>query len=361
MFLTIIIAFFSLIGLMVLHEYGHFMFAKKFGVEVEEFGIGYPPRIFGKKFRGTLYSLNLLPLGAFVKIRGEEGGIEDVKSFSNKPIWQRILIILGGVLMFWLVSWVLLSIVMALGMPSAISDEETDGFVNPLVCIMAISSDSPASMAGLELGDIIKQLSIDDHQLSIDKVKQVQEFVEEYEGREIILTIERKAEIFEAVLVPRVTPPEGQGKIGIGLTRTAVKSYPLYEAPIRGAIETYNLTYGALKGWATVISSLFNGDGMPVGAKVMGPIGIFGLFAEMGSLGLSYFLRFIAIISIFLALFNILPIPSLDGGKLVFLGIEAIRKKPVSERIEQNITAFFFVLLISLMLFVTFKDIQNLF
>ncbi|GAH75098.1 unnamed protein product, partial [marine sediment metagenome] len=109
--MIILIVFISLIGLIILHEFGHFAIAKKFGVRVEEFGIGYPPRIFGKKIGETLYSLNLLPFGAFVKIYGEEGGIESAHSFTGKPIWQRALIILGGVVSFWIISAILLSIV----------------------------------------------------------------------------------------------------------------------------------------------------------------------------------------------------------------------------------------------------------
>jgi regulator of sigma E protease len=361
MILVIIIAFISLISLLVLHEFGHFILAKKFGVPVEEFGVGYPPRLFGKKFRGTLYSLNLIPFGAFVKIHGEEGGIEDIQSFSKKPIWQRVLIILGGVLMFWLVAWVLLSIVMALGMPTAISDDENQGLINPRVQIIEVALNSPAQEAGIEPGDAIKQLSVISAKLSINKVKEVQEFIKEHEGKEIVLTIERGGKVFDVSLAPRISPPKGEGAMGVALVRTAMKSYPWYEAPIQGAIETCNLTYMAVQGWAMVISNLVKGDGMPPGAQVMGPIGIFDLFTKMSALGLSYFLRFVAIISIFLALFNILPIPALDGGKLVFLGIEAIRKKPVSIKIEQNITVFFFFLLILLMIFVTFKDIQRLF
>ena len=361
MILTILIAFISLIGLIVLHEFGHFILAKKFGVKVEEFGIGFPPRLFGRKIGETLYSLNLLPLGAFVKIHGEEGGVEDIQSFSKKPIWQRTLIVLGGVVMFWIISWVLLSMVMGLGAPTAISDEAEQGIVNPRVQIMGVASNSPAEKAGINPGDTIIKLKTQNSILEINKVKEVQDFIGENKGKEVVLTIERGREVFDVSLVPRVSPPEGEGPMGVALARTAIISYPWYEAPIRGAIATVNLTIAAIQGWAMVLSNLVKGQGMPTGVQVMGPVGIFGLFTQMSALGLSYFLRFVAIISIFLALFNILPIPALDGGKLVFLGIEAIRKKPISPNLEQKITAFFFALLILLMILVTFKDIQRLF
>lgn len=158
MIFTIIIVFLSLIGLMVIHEFGHFVIAKKCGVKVEEFGIGYPPRIIGKKIGQTLYSLNLLPFGAFVKIQGEEGGIESAQSFSQKPIWQRASIVIGGVASFWLISAILLSVVFGIGTFQAISDDEQ--VANPKVQIIAVAPDSPAEAAGIKVGDTIKKFSI---------------------------------------------------------------------------------------------------------------------------------------------------------------------------------------------------------
>ena len=356
MIFTIIIAFIALMSLIVLHEFGHFILAKKFGVPVDEFGIGYPPRIFGKKIGDTLYSLNLIPFGAFVRVRGEEGGIEDMKSFAKKPIYQRALIVLGGVVMFWIISWVLLSIALGLGVPVAVSDD-AENLVDSRVRVIMIAPNSPAEMAGIEPGDAV--LKIGDKE--IDKVNELQELVKERLGKELVLTIESGDKIFDVKLLPRESPPEGEGAMGVALIRTSTKSYPWYEAPFQGAMGVGVLTINALKSWAVVGSSLMGGQGMPTGAQVMGPVGIFDLLAKMSSLGAGYFLYLIATISIFLALFNILPIPALDGGKLVFLAIEAVRKKPVSQKIEQNLTVFFFYLLIALLIIVTYKDLQRLF
>ena len=360
MVLTIIIAFISLIALIILHELGHFLIAKRFGVKVEEFGIGLPPRIFGKKIGETIYSLNLLPFGAFVKLYGEQEGIESYRSFSQKPIWQRTLIVLGGVVSFWIVSAILLSIVMALGAPTAISDEE-ENLKDPRVQIVAIVPNSPAEKAGIRPGDTIAslKLKIQNEKLKITKVREVQDFTDAHKGEEIVLTIERGREVFETSLVPRVSPPPGEGAMGVGLARTAIKSYPWYIAPWHGIAATVNLTIAIIKGWTLALVNLF--QGLPTGAQLMGPVGIFSLFAQFGELGASYFLQFIAIISLHLALINILPIPVLDGGKLLFLGIEKIRKKPISQKTEQNITAFFFVLLIALMIWATIKDIMRIF
>jgi regulator of sigma E protease len=359
MILTIIIAFISLMGLMVLHEFGHFILAKRFGVDVEEFGIGYPPRIFGKKIGETIYSINALPFGAFVKIRGEIGGIESSRNFSGKPIWQRVLIVIGGVVSFWIISAILLSFVMGFGAPTAISDEENGRLINPKVQIVAVVSGSPAEIAGIKAGDAIKKISIGDLQISTDKVKEVQNFIITHKGEKITLTIERGKEVFTTSLISRVSPPSGEGPMGVALARTAIKSYPWYQAIWRGILGAYNLTIAVIQGWTQALTNV--SQGLPSGVELMGPVGIFSLFTQVSQLGINYFLQFVAMISIYLALFNILPIPSVDGGKLLFLGIEAIRKRPVSERTEQKVTTFFFSLLILLMIFVTIKDVIRIF
>ncbi|MFC1629787.1 RIP metalloprotease [Patescibacteria group bacterium] len=358
----IFISLFSLVVLLIIHELGHFVLAKKFGVKVEEFGLGYPPRLFGKKIGETLYSLNLLPFGAFVKIYGEEERSDDSRSFNTKPIWQRALIISGGVMSFWIASAIILSFVMMLGAPVAIDDEEIHNLKDPKVQIISVSSDSPAGIAEIRAGDVIKQIIINDQELTINKVKEVQEITDSHKGEEIILTIERGPEVFDVTLVPRISPPAGEGAMGIGLTRTATKFYPWYKAPVEGILETFNLTLAITKGLAGMAGSIISGKGMPSGVQIAGPIGIFGLFTQMAQLGFSYFLRFIAVISIYLAVFNILPIPALDGGKLLFLLIEKIKGSPVNEKLEQSIHLSFFVLLILLMVFVTIKfDIPRVF
>jgi regulator of sigma E protease len=357
--MVILIVFISLIGLIVLHEFGHFLTAKKFGVRVEEFGIGYPPRIFGKIIGETLYSLNLLPFGAFVKIYGEEGGIESAHSFTGKPIWQRALIILGGVVSFWIISAILLSIVFGMGVPQAISDEAEAA--NPKVQIVAIAPNSPAEEAGIKVGDAIKELRITNYELGITKVKEVQEFTSLHLGEEITLTIERGKEIFDATLIPRILPPEGEGAMGVGLVRTALISYPWYLAPFKGIEACFNLTGSIVTGLAQVFGNLIQGKGLPDGAQLMGPVGIGSLMTQAAHLGLTYYLQFIALISIYLAIFNILPIPALDGGKLLFLGIEKVRRRAVSQKIEQSITSIFFALLVALMIWITIKDIARIF
>lgn len=359
MILTIFITFFSLIGLITLHELGHFLFAKKFGVKVEEFGIGYPPRLFGKKIGETVYSLNLLPFGAFVRLPGETEESDDAQSFSKQPIKKRVLIVLGGVLAFWVIAAIIFSIVFSLGAPVAVEDEANANLINPKVTIIAVAKDSPAQAAGLEVGDTIKELSFMDEQFSPDKTKQVQDFTNNYLGEEVNLTIERGKEVFSVSLIPRISPPQGEGPMGVALARTAIKKYPFYLAPWQGIVTTGKLTISIINGYAGAIKNVFIGK--PSGVQMTGPVGVFQMLTQAQELGMIYFLNFLAMISVYLAIFNLMPIPAVDGGKLLFLTIEAVRKKPVPQKIEQNITAAFFMLLLILMVFVTINDISRIF
>mgnify|MGYP001588216673 CR=1 FL=1 len=361
--LTLIVAFLSLIALMVIHEFGHFIIAKKFGVKVEEFGIGYPPRIYGKKFGETLYSINFLPLGAFVKIHGEEGDVDDYRSFSNLTIWKRVLIIIGGVAAFWIASIILFSVVFAIGADIPIGDQDASELTNVKVQVISVSPDSPAQVAGLVSGDTLLGFKFEDREIKINKIKDVQDFTKEKAGQQVTLVIERQGETIETLLTPRVESPQGQGAIGIGLERigTLIKKYPWYQAPIKGTLYTGEITIKAVQGLFTVFVDLFKGNGLPEGAALAGPIGITIFLANAVSFGPGFFLYFIAAISVFVAIFNLFTIPALDGGKLIFLAIEKIKGKPVSAKVEQNITVVFFFLLIALSLFVTIKfDIPRL-
>ena len=348
MLLTILITFISLTGLIILHELGHFVLAKKFGVKVEEFGIGYPPRLIGKKIGETVYSLNLLPFGAFVKILGEdaqrpeEERLDDPRSFNKKPIWQRTLIVLGGVVSFWLISFLIFSLV-----PTGVT-------------VSVVRDNSPAALSGLVEGDIIEEVKVDNRGYSIFKIEEAQRIINQNRGKEINLIVLRGKEKKEISVTPRISPPPGEGALGIGLSYgPSQRNYPFYQIPLKGFLRTTEFTFEVIKGWVSAISNIVKGK--PTNVQVMGPVGIFSLSAEILKLGTKYFLLFLSLISIYVALFNILPIPALDGGKLLFLAIEKFKGKPVNPKIEQNITAIFFALFILLAIWVTVKDITRLF
>lgn len=348
-----IVAFFSLIGLVVLHELGHFLMAKKFGVRVEEFGIGLPPRLIGKRVGETLYSLNLLPLGAFVKLTGEEGGSQDPRSFNQRSLLQRALIVGAGIAAFWVIAFLIfLALALTTGMPSSVSDE-TDGRIqNPQVRVLGIAPASPAKETGLRVGDRVK---------GFDKISEFQSFIEQNKGKEITLEIVRQKENLAIPIVPRIEPPAGQGPLGIQLVRTGNIQYSWHEAPGAALQKTAGLTFDIAKSLAATLQGLFGGRGLPQGVDVVGPIGILDLLRNSFAFGIGHFFSFLAVLSVYLALFNALPIPAVDGGRLFFLGIEAVRQKPMAENIERRINAFFFMLLITFMIWVTIKDITRLF
>jgi regulator of sigma E protease len=208
-------------------------------------------------------------------------------------------------------------------------------------------------------GDIIKELKFQEERFKIEKVKELQQLTQRYRGEKIILTVERNKEIFDVEIVPRVSPPEGEGPMGIVLSRIAIKKYSLFEAIFKGIKTTGDLTFLTIKGYFLAIKNAI--EGKPTQVELTGPVGIFQIISQGARMGINYFFNLLAIISIYLAIFNLLPIPALDGGKLLFLGIEAIRKKPVSLEVEKTVTAFFFCLLLILAIFVTIKDISKLF
>ena len=349
MFLTILLAFISLIILISIHELGHFLTAKKFGVKVEEFGFGYPPRLFGRKIGETLYSINLFPFGAFVRIPEDS-------SFSLKPLWQRILIIFNGAFAFWIVAACLFTVVFAIGAPTMIEDSEMN-IPDTKVLITSVSANSPASMIGLKAGDVIVSLSSETAELDGNKVKEIQDLIVENKGREITLIIKRGDKIFSATATPRISPPAGEGALGIGLARVGLKTQPVYLSLFEGIKATFNMTGVVIVAYANAVISLFRR--VPTGIQLSGPIGIVGLLSQGIGMGIGYFLQMIGMLSINVAIINLLPIPAFDGGKLMFLFIEGVRKKPVPQKIEERITAVFFISLIILMVFVTIKDIRN--
>ena len=355
--LILAVAFLSLIALMIIHEFGHFIIAKKFGVRVDEFGIGYPPRIFGKKIGETIYSINWLPLGAFVKIYGEEGGVDDLRSFQNLKIWQRFLIMIGGVAAFWVAAMIIFSVVFAMGTDLPVSDADTQGLGNPQVKVVSVSANSPASQAGLKISDAITAIIINGVDTKISKISEFQKITGDNKGKEITLTIDRFGKSFDVNLTPRVNPPAGDGSVGVGLERmaTLIKKSSWYMAPVQGVVYTWQTTVNALVGLYSVFTNLFTGKGAPQGAEFAGPLGITVFLANAASYGLGFFLYFIGMISVFIAIFNLFPIPALDGGKIIFLIIEKIKGKPVSVKVEQGITMSFFIILITLSLFITIR------
>jgi len=372
MLVLIIIVLISLIILVALHELGHFLLAKKFGVEVEEFGIGYPPRIWGKKIGKTIYSINLLPIGAFVKILGfEDYEGKNKNSFSAKPIWQRVVILLAGVVVFWIIAFFIFTFVVGFTeVPTAVPDNFVEEGVVPYVQIYGVASDSPSSEAGIQMGDEIQSMKFEDvsaegkdallDMMEISTVKEVQEFTEKYKGKQISLILQRGQENIEVSLIPRANPPMGEGAMGIGLVRVADLATTWYKSPVVGAKITISQTKAIPSVMIGALVRKLKGEKV-TDVQIVSPIGVVQIMGQALQRGVGNFFMFVGMIAVWLALFNLLPIPALDGGRILFLIIEAIRKKPVKHSIEQKITGVFFILIMAAMLILVVRDIIRLF
>ncbi|OWK27240.1 MAG: hypothetical protein US76_02915 [Parcubacteria group bacterium GW2011_GWA2_38_13b] len=364
MFLTIIIFILILSVLVLVHEMGHFFVAKNRRIKVEEFGFGFPPRVFSVKRGETIYSINAIPIGGFVKMYGEDGEnelkiSETDRAFFSKKIWERAVVIVAGVTMNVVLAAFLLSIGHWLGLPAIIDDSNRNLAANSMVQIMAVAPDSPASKIGIKIGDSIKYLKTKNENLKVvENVQDVQAFIDIYRGEEIVFGIISGDENIELAVVPRVNPPEGEGAVGIAMGEVGFIKYPWYVAIWKGFESVYFMFIMMIAALGGIIKSLFIGK--PIGGDIAGPVGIVMLVNQVSKLGIVYILQFAAIISVNLALINILPFPALDGGRILFLIIEKIKGSPVNQNIESLIHRIGFTLLILLMVFITFKDIVKL-
>ncbi|MDP3982308.1 MAG: M50 family metallopeptidase [bacterium] len=352
---TILIALFGLVLLITLHELGHFLMARYFNVKVDEFGIGIPPRVWGKQVGETLYSINLLPLGGFVRLEGEDSSVKGPRSFSEKPVAQRLAIVAAGVVMFWIISAVIFTgLALTSGIPSAVPDDMRN--VNkPMVRVFSVVPDSPAFEAGILPGDIIMEVG----GAPVTTVDQLIFEVESKKGKETSIITKRGRNVEEITLVPRVQHKEGA--LGVQLGRVALVKSLWWEAPLRGIELTADMTWRIVGAFGTVVASLLPGREMPDGVSIMGPIGIVSALQDSLFLGIPHFLFFLSLLSLHLAVINILPIPALDGGRIAFLLVEGARGKAAPEQVEKVIHTAFFILLILLLLFITIQDISSLF
>ena len=355
-----VIIFIIVLGILVfVHEFGHFYVAKKAGMKVEEFGFGFPPRLFGIKRGETIYSINWIPFGGFVKVYGENGENEnDPRSFASKPAGKRAKVIVAGVIMNLLLAVVFLSFANAFGLRIGLIDEATIA-EDVKIQVIQVSQDSPAQIAGLKTLDEITKLQRGGDLIRPKQVEEVQNFIKKYQGEEIIVTIKRNGEELDLKLVPRENPPAGQGAIGINLAKTGIVSFPWYEAIWRGIRDTGIMTANITIALGIFFKNLFVNSSL--NTDVSGPIGIAVITGQAASLGFNYLLQFVALLSINLAVLNIMPFPALDGGRLLFIGIEKLKGSPVSKKVEGFVNAAGFTFLIALMIWITVKDVSRFF
>ncbi len=384
MFFTIII-FVAVLSLLVfVHELGHFLTARRLGVKAEEFGFGFPPRAIGvykdknKRWRwlrgnqsletlaadpekapaDTVYSINWILAGGFVKIKGENGdGKLESDSFASQAAWKRALILVAGVVMNVILAWFLLSVGYLAGMPQDLDEVGKRAKVlSTEVLVIEVAPDSPAAIAGLEPGMSIVAVEGE----TVTSVSFLQEsLAERVDQPTTILVSTLESGPTELAVTPQFYPEIDRGGIGIGIYGSGTVRYPLFDALWQGAKTTgwYLKLIGSA--FYYLIADLIAGES--VEGQVGGPVAIAKYTGEVARFGIIYLLQFIAILSLNLAIINILPIPALDGGRLIFLLVEKLKGRPMRQEIEGVLHLVFFWALIALIVFVTYKDIVNLF
>ena len=343
MLLGIIVVVIFISVFIIVHELGHFLTAKKFGLWVQEFGFGLPPKIWGKKKGETVYSINALPFGGFVKIYGEDQEDKDeilskenkLRNFSFLPIWKRIIIIAAGVVMNFILGWILIAIVFSIGIPQA-------------VFITDVKANSPTAESGILSNDKL---------IDFKTTKDFISFIDQHRGQKINLKIERAGKAMEISLVPRKNPPVGEGALGVALIDAGQPKMNVFKAvgeSLKSAFQIFSMIYVAI---LNLIKAVFLGQGSLAG--LTGPVGIVKITGQVSKLGIVYLFQLLALISLNLAAINIFPFPALDGGRILFLIIEKIKGSPLPVKFERYANAVGLALLLFLMVLITIKDIAR--
>ena len=356
--ITTILIFLAILAFLVLvHELGHFVAAIKMGVKVEEFGLGFPPRLISKKHKGVLYSLNLIPLGGFVKIEGEDGQNKDnPSSFASKKIWQKIIILSAGVGMNIIAGWLILSGLLMVGAPTELSPDINEKYIQSREIVLAeVFEQTPATEAGLKTGDVV--LSVNN--IFINNIDEFQNQISKHQDKEVIINYKRGQEIFTAQIKPKLIPDiAGEtAVIGVSLAEIGNVKFPPHIALYEGAKGTYNFISRILSAFGGIIKNVFTGNGL--GSDIGGPVAIAVVTNDVAKQGFGNILVFTAILSFNLAIINILPFPALDGGRILFLLIEKLRGKPSKEELEALFHQVGFALLILFAIFITYRDIAR--
>jgi regulator of sigma E protease len=343
-----IIVFFLVLSILVLvHEFGHYWVAKRNGIWVEEFGFGLPPRVFGKKIGETIYSINLLPFGGFVRLHGEmteDGVTKPNKAFINKSLWAKTAVIVAGVIMNFLLAIVAFGIVYSYtGIPKDTKE----------VKVLNIATNSPAQLAQILVGDVVRKVDG-------ETVTSVPEFISKIEskkGKKVKLELQDRT----VTVTPRVEPPAGEGSLGVTITNTETYFAPVWQRPFFGAYygtkEALFWGKNVVNGFVGIFADLFKGQSPK---DVSGPVGVFAVTTEVAKTGILPLINLLGIISVNLAILNIIPFPALDGGRLLFIIIEAIFGKKVAPKFEAVIHTVGMAILLLAILAITIKDVRGL-
>jgi regulator of sigma E protease len=362
-----IILFIIILGVLIfVHELGHFLVAKKSGIRVDEFAVGFPPKLFSFEKGGTKYSLNLIPFGGYVKIYGENSEEKSVDpdakdSFVNKSPLIQGGVLVAGVVFNMIFAWFLFLIVLMAGSPTAITADNYERVRDPFVTITNVQDGSPAQNAGIKAGD--KILAIDNSEIKYSHPEITVENVQQSiagANNSVLIEISRGGEIMEINVTPQIGLNDSENPvIGIALDKIGISSATFLQAIPESFTVFIKMTELISVSLFKFLGQAFTGQASI--DDVAGPVGIVGLVDDASKLGIVYLLTFTAIISINLAILNILPLPALDGGRLVIVIIEAIIRRKINGNVVGWINGVGFLLLILLMIIITVNDIGKLF
>lgn len=361
MFIIIVVFLITLTVLVFVHELGHFLMAKLFGIRVDEFAIGFPPKILSKKIGETKYSINLIPFGGYVKIWGEdpEEGVvmneqDRKKNLSFAPRWKQAVILLSGIFFNIVFAWIFISISLNIGLVSTKTENSPLDIKDTRVMIVSVLDKSPAEMSGLKIGDRIVTVN----SKPADSIISVQQEI--LAKDKVLLTYERAGNQYIVEVVGKEGIVENKKAIGISMEMVGVAQYGFLKSFWVGAkltvLETKNIAIG-LKGF---IIKIFTPGGNAL-SNVSGPVGLAKMSGDAMKFGISYFFGFVSMISINLALINLIPFPALDGGRVFLLVIEAVIRRKIKPIIFNILNGVGFILLMILMVVITVKDVFALF
>lgn len=352
--MTIIIFIAVLLVTVIVHEWGHFYAARKSGMRVEEFGFGIPPRLFSWKKGDTIYSVNALPIGGFVRIAGEnglEGQTPPEKQFDTKPWYLKSIVLVAGVIMNLLLAFVLFTAAYSIGMPAS-TPEGTP-------TIVSVTPGSIADEFGVAIGDTITEVIVNGRVIDAVNTQNLHDAITRGEGTVSMTIVSSKGQ--EKILTHEFLQNEAteDRRIGIAVEPIATIRLPLFAAMHGAALQVAHLCVGIWQTLGTLLGGLFGmNDGGVDG--LMGPVGLAREVGGAASIGFTYLLAFTAAISVNLAVLNILPFPALDGGRLLVVLLEAVTRKRFSPTVVGIIHTVGFLLLLALMLVLTVGDVRRL-
>jgi len=361
-----ILAFIFVFGVLVfVHELGHFLAARTFGVRVEEFAFGFPPRIWGKKRGDTTYAINLIPFGGYVKMTGEEGDGKknDPKNFQSKKGWQKVIILSAGVLMNLLLAYGLLVGFYAFGGKALLPGMGEHKFVEntQAVLVSEVVPDSPAEKAGITSGTIIKMVDGKEVFSTQEGFAAIQSVTEGKDGASVELVISKNGDIKTITVGTYPEKVESNGniteyqRIGITMEDTGKIQSKIWAAPVVAAAETFRLTKMTLTSLGDVfVESIKN---LKLSDQLGGPVAIFMVTGTAAKMGMSTLLQVIIILSLTLAIINIMPFPALDGGHILFIGLEKILGREIPDKIKRTVNLIGFCLLLLLIVLISIKDL----